>query len=132
MSQTLRISGQFSLFDTVRGTHEILAQRSLVELARTTTIKAAVSQLITTTAANINIGNLTSEGWAVLWNDETDQDSATYIMVGWDVGGTFTEAFRVSAGEFPQLVSLSPDRTWQAKTNASTATLNGYILQRNA
>lgn len=132
MSQSLRISGLVSLFDNVRGTHETLAQRPMVEQARTTTIKAAISQAITTTADDINVGNVTSEGWAVLWNDETDQTAATYISVGWDETGTFREAFRCGPGEFPNIVCLSPDRTWQAKTNSSTATLSGYVLQRNA
>lgn len=131
MSQVLRMSGQMLLVDAALGSQEILLQRPVHEVTRTTTIKAAVSQAITTTEANINIGNVTSEGEAVLWNDESDTASTVYISVGFTEAATFYEAFRLGPLDWAK-VPLSPSRTWQAKTNSSTAVLSGYILQRNA
>lgn len=131
MSQLLKMMGLVRLFDDARGTHEVLLQSPAVEFTRNTTIKAAVSQAVTTTAANINIGSVTSEGDAFLWNDESDTASTTYIIVGFDEGGAFRECFRLAPKKFC-IIDLAPERTWQVKTNTSTAVINGYILQRNA
>jgi hypothetical protein len=130
MSQTVRMSALMMIVDPALGSQELLLQRPMVEQARTTTIKAAVSQTITTVEAAIAIGNVTAPGEAVLWNNESNAASTTYISVGFTEGATFYEAFRLGPNDFAK-VPLSPDRTWQAKTNASTADLAGYILQRN-
>jgi hypothetical protein len=131
MAQTLRMSGLVTLVDAALGSQETLLHRPMVEQTRTNTIKAGISHAATTVVANINVGAVTSPGEAVLWNDESDTASTTYISVGFDVAATFYECFRLGPTDFCK-VPLSPSRTWQARTNASTGTLSGYILQRNA
>lgn len=131
MSQTLRMSGMAMLVDPSLGSQEVLLQRPMVEKTRTTTLKSAADLAVTTTEAAIPVGGVTSEGFAVLWNEETDENSTTYISIGFTESATFYEAFRLGPNEFAQ-VPLSPSRTWQAKTNSSTANLRGYILQRNS
>jgi hypothetical protein len=130
MSQTLRLSGLAQIIDAALGSTEILLQRPILEKARTTTLKAAVSQNITTTEAAIAIGNVTSPGYAVLWNNESNTASTVVISVGFTISATFREAFTLGPGEWA-IVPLSAAQTWQAKTNSSTADLAGYILQRN-
>ena len=130
MSQTIRFAGNMALFDNVLGTLVPLGRRIFEERTRSTDLKVGIGQTVTTAPANIAMGNVTAPGYGWLENLDTNLASGTYIMIGWDEGGAFREAFRLGPRDgFP--VSLSPDRTWQAKTNASTATLSGTICQRN-
>lgn len=131
MSQILRTSGMAMLIDATLGSQEILLQRPSVEYTRNTTLKAGADMAVTTTEAAIPIGSVTSPGEAVLWNEETNEASTTYISIGFTESATFYEAFRLGPKGWCK-VPLSPDRTWQAKTNSSTANLRGYILQRNS
>lgn len=130
MSQSLRLSGLMRLVDAALGSDQTLLQRPLLEQTRTTSLVAGIAQSITTTEAAIAIGNVTSPGYAALQNEETNTSSSTYISIGFTVSATFYEAFRLGPKEFA-IVPLSPSRTWQAKTNSSTAILSGFVLQRN-
>jgi hypothetical protein len=131
MSQTLRMSTLVQLVDATSGAQETLYKRPIVEKTRTTTLKACADMAVTTTEAAIPLGGVTSEGHAIIWNEETDETSNIYISVGFTEAATFYEAFRLGPNDDAK-VPLSPSRTWQAKTNSSTASLRGYILQRNA
>lgn len=74
-------------------------------------------QNIGTSAEAIDVGEMTSEGWAVFVN----KDATNYIEIGWDATG-FQSAFKLLPGDFA-IVPLNPSRTWQAQANTAACNL---------
>lgn len=74
-------------------------------------------QNIATSAEAIDVGAVTTEGWAFFRN----LDSTNYIEIGWDATG-FQSAFKLLAGDFA-IVPLNSARTWQAQANAAACDL---------
>jgi len=74
-------------------------------------------QNIATSAEAIDVGAVTSEGWAFFRN----LDATNYIEIGWDATG-FQSAFKLLAGDFA-VVPLNSARTWQAQANTAACDL---------
>lgn len=80
-------------------------------------------QNVGTSAENIEIGDVGTEGIAMFEN----LDATNYIEIGWDATG-FQSAFKLLAGQFA-IVPLNPSRTWQARANTAAVELYYAICE---
>ena len=126
MSQTLELSARVRLKDTDAKIDNIFLLVPQEIISRTTPLLVSGVQACTTTAANLSMGNVTTEGLAVFLNLDASND----IEVGFDVGGTFYGALEIPAGKW-SLAWIDPDRTWQVKADTSTSNLQYAVFQRN-
>lgn len=99
-------------------------QLRLMEVANltrsiTSALIAGGIQNVGTSAENLSVGEISSEGWAFFRN----MDATNFVEIGWDATG-FQSAFKLLAGDVA-VVPLNPSRTWQAK--ADTAAVNLYF-----
>jgi len=94
-----------------------LLEVSNLERTITSNLIAGTIQNFGTSAENIDVGEMTSEGWAFFIN----KDATNFIEIGWDATG-FQSAFKLLAGDFA-IVPLNPSRTWQAKADTAACDL---------
>lgn len=99
-------------------------QLRLIEIANltrsiTSGLIAGGIQNVGTSAENLAVGEISSEGWGFFRN----MDDTNYVEIGWDATG-FQSAFKLLAGDVA-VVPLNPARTWQAQAN--TAAVNLYF-----
>lgn len=98
----------------------IIAQ-SGVRLDQTNEGQASGIQNLSTTAANLNLGNLTTIGFGSFENLDANDD----IELGWDDSG-FVRACLLKPGGIYD-IPLDPARTWQGRATSGTCLLK-YIV----
>lgn len=85
--------------------------------------EAGQIQNIGTSAEALNVGDVTTEGYAVFKN----LDATNFVEVGWDASG-FQSAFKL----LPRMIAvvpLNPSRTWQAKADTAAVELYFRVLE---
>lgn len=103
------------------------AQVTDYRITRTNKLQIKNTQAIGTTEEALQMGDVTTEGWAVFHN----LDANNFVEVGFTVTATFYAAIKLLAGE-QCIVALSDTPTWQAKADTATVNLRYAIYERNA
>ena len=122
MANTITIAAQVTLTHTTGLSIPILPPQNL-NFTQAGEGQAGGIQNIGTSAENIGVGDVATEGYAVFKN----LDSTNFVEIGWDSTG-FQSAFKLLAG-MVAVVPLNPSRTWQAKADTAAVELFYSILE---
>jgi len=122
MANTITISAQVTLTHATGLALPILPPQNLT-FTQTGEGEAGGIQNIGTSAENLNVGDVATEGFAVFKN----LDATNFVEVGWDASG-FQSAFKLLAGMIA-VVPLNPSRTWQAKADTAAVELFYRVME---
>lgn len=81
-------------------------------------------QVVTTSAASLNVGSVSSLGLALFWN----KDATNYVSLGWDDTG-FVESNRIPAGWIGIIPLVPTGVTYQVKADTASVNLFYQVLE---
>jgi hypothetical protein len=122
MPNTITIAAQLTLTHSTGLAIPILPPQNLT-FTQSGEGEAGGIQNIGTSAENLNVGDVATEGFAVFKN----LDPTNFVEIGWDATG-FQSAFKLLAGMIA-VVPLNPSRTWQAKADTAAVELFYRVLE---
>lgn len=122
MPNAITLAAQLTLTHSTGLTIPVLPPQNLT-FTQSGEGEAGGIQNIGTSAENLNVGDVATEGFAVFKN----LDSTNFVEIGWDATG-FQSAFKLLAGMLA-IVPLNPSRTWQAKADTAAVELFYRVLE---